>query len=92
MHIYMSAPEGDSRSTQELADILEKVHIKVDDWAIVSEEPLEVEAIPRNRSSLLRARGKAGRLRFVALENPKERILNRLCPVLEKRGWEIDGE
>ncbi len=92
MDIHMTAPDGDSLSPQELIDILEKARIKVDAWGVVSEEPLHVEATLENQGSLLSARGAAGRLRFVSIEHPEERILNRLCPILEKRGWEIDGD
>ncbi len=92
MDLYMSAPEGDSLSQQELTDILQKAKSKIDDWAIVSEEPLQVEATLEGQQSLLSARGTAGRLRFVHIENPQDSIFSRLCPILEKRGWQVDGE
>jgi hypothetical protein len=67
MDVYMTAPEGDSLTPQELIDLLVKARIKVDDWGIVSEEPLEIEGTLENRSSVVSARGTGGRLRFVSI-------------------------
>ncbi len=92
MDIHMTAPAGESLTPQGLIDLLGKARIKVDDWGVVSEQPLHIEATLENQGSILSARGTEGRLRFVSIENPQDRIFARLCPVLEKRGWEIDGD
>jgi hypothetical protein len=92
MDIYMTAPEGDALSPQELIDLLGKAGIKVDGWGTVSQQPLHIEATLENHHTFLSARGGDGRLRFIALENPKDSILDRLWPALEKRGWTMDGD
>jgi hypothetical protein len=88
----MTAPEGEPEKAltrQELLDLLAKAKIQVD-YEGDADGAWEL-GVDREQS-IIRCRERDGKITFVGIEHPSDRVLAGLCRPLDKRGWLADSE